>query len=151
MTFLLPRAGLALVLAVLLAGCSLFDAAEETEPTFSTEQIQFSYLLTSAEAGDSATMQLVNGSTTSINYNLCHTDLQVLVEEAWQRVATARPEDTICMDHQIVLAAGTGTMYVWGPFRAALAPGRYRFVTTIEHRSVRTEIPSNEFLVPDRS
>lgn len=75
----------------------------------------------------------------------------MLAEASWQRVAKARPEDRICTDYRIVRAAGTGTMYVWGRFREALAPGRYRFVTTIEQRAVRTEIASNAFIVPARS
>lgn len=140
------------LLALFLTGCSLLGTDEEPGTPLTPDQIDFSFLLESVEAGDRAVLLLLNRSEEPIVYDLCGTALETLTPEGWQETEATRPVETVCTADLKVLAAGRAVQYAWGPFREALPPGDYRFATDVRGRSESMPLPivTTEFRVPAR-
>lgn len=90
--------------------------------------------------GDSITLRLDNSSAAPIGFNLCSSEMERRVADEWQQL----PSDRICTRELRIIAAGEEARYRL-QIPAGLAPGEYRFHTSVEMQdrgaseSVRSE------------
>jgi hypothetical protein len=95
-------------------------------------------------AGDSVTLLLSNGTPSGIGYNLCTSALERRSGSGWQALAS----DRICTMELRTLASGEQVRYPMD-LPTGLAPGEYRFHTTIEllDGGGRSEVRSESFRI----
>lgn len=108
--------------------------AGEPEPTSS---VTLSASPESVRAGGTVTLRLANGSRQPVGYNLCTSALQTASGAAVQ-------SDRICTMELRTVAPGQSATYAY-ELPSSLAPGSYRFSTSIEWMAAgnRTSVTSN--------
>lgn len=97
-----------------------------------------------ASAGDSISLTLANPATEQIGYNLCASSLERQSADSWNAV----PTDIVCTMELRTLDPGAQADYRTA-LPATLAPGRYRYTTTVElmQTGSRHAVTSNAFTV----
>ena len=95
-------------------------------------------------AGDSVTLTLENDTLEQIGFNLCSSSLERQTADSWDAVQT----DIVCTMELRTLDAGARADYRTA-LPAALAPGRYRYTTSVEAMQTgsRHAVSSTEFTV----
>lgn len=129
-------------LPVLIA--SLAACGPSTEPGEAASDVSLTVDPGVISPGDSIELTLTNRSASQIGYNLCNSPLQRRDGSSWEPV----PSDQPCtMELRILEPDGVTRYAIDVP--TDLAPGEYRFVTTVEYldSGERVGLPSDAFSV----
>jgi hypothetical protein len=133
---------------VLLVVCLVFLACRPTTrsdgPAEQPQEMRFFVQPAEVGSGETVTLVLENRSAAAVGYNLCASSLERLAGEEWQSV----PSDRMCTMELRTLPDGEDATYPMG-LPPDLAPGEYRFRTTVERLEAgdRARLESAPFLV----
>lgn len=114
----------------LIAFCSallLLACNPSMESEASTDPLRLRVDPETAAPGDSVTLVLQNDTSDDVGYNLCNSALQVRSGDAWEPV----PSDRVCTMELRMLTPGNEDSFTL-QLPTDLAPGEYRFTTSIE-------------------
>ena len=138
-----------LFLALLLSACTAAPGPgiavplvpADATPPVPSGAITLSATPHRAAAGATMTLSLHNGSPSQAGYNLCTSRLETTA-------GVAVPSDRVCTLELRLLDPGASATYAY-ELPARLAPGSYRFTTTVERMDsgARGTVQSNSFQV----
>lgn len=110
------------IAALVLSACS--SSMQSADPA---AEIIFTAAPATVAAGDTITLTLENDALEQIGFNLCASSLERQTADSWEAVQT----DLVCTMELRTLDTGAQANYR-AALPTALAPGRYRYTTSVE-------------------